>query len=79
MGMQVAYRICTKVPQTGDIQRHQGRRRSDTGSAMPQKRNRDHRSRMLPGSFPHVGKDTAQILGIRNCRIPEREEFPHDI
>lgn len=46
---------------------------------MPQKGNRDHRGRMLSRSYPYAGKDTAQIFGIRNSRIPEGKKFPYDI
>ena len=29
--------------------------------------------------YRDIKADVGQILGIRNCRIPEREEFPNDI
>lgn len=71
--------VCTKISKAGDIQRYQSGYRSDIGIVMPQKGSRDYRSRMLSGTYSYAGEDTAQIFGIRNCRIPERKKFPYDI
>lgn len=46
---------------------------------MPQEGNRDHRGRVMSGSYTYAGKDTAQIFGIRNSRISERKKLPYDI
>ena len=40
MGMQVPYRICTKISETGNLQRHQGGCGTNIGDAVPQKRKR---------------------------------------
>ncbi len=46
--------ICTKISETGNLQRHQGKCRPDFGNIMPTKGNRDNRGRMHAGSVKMV-------------------------
>ena len=79
MGMQVSYRICTKISASGNLQRYKGRCGPDIGNVVQKKRNRDHRSGMLPGPYPHASQNPAKIFRVGNSGVFEREEFPHDI
>ena len=63
--MQVSHRFCTEIPQTGNLQTNKSRCGADIGNAMQKERNRNHRSRMLPRSYPYAGKDTAEVF----CKI----------
>ena len=71
--------FCTEIPQTGNLQTDKGRCRSDIRNIVQKKRDRNHRSRMLPRSYPYAGKDTAEVFCIRNRGIFEGEKFAHDI
>ena len=71
--------FCTEIPQTGNLQTNKSRCGADIGNAMQKERNRNHRSRMLPRSYPHAGKDTAEVFCIRNRGVFEGEKFAHDI
>ena len=79
MGMQVSYCICTEISQAGNLQRHKSRCGNDTGNAMPKKRDRDHGGRMYAGSCTYAGKDSTEILSVRDSGVSEREKFADDI
>ena len=71
--------FCTEIPQTGNLQTNKSRCGADIGNTMQKVRNKNHRSRMLPRSYPYAGKDTAEVFCIRNRGIFEGEKFAHDI
>lgn len=73
------YCICTKIPETSNLQRHKSRCGSDTGNIMQEKRDRNNRSRMYARSCTHASKDSTKIFGVRNSGVSEREKFTNDI
>ena len=75
MELQIPFSICTKIPQTSNIWKYKGGRRKDITRTLREKRNNDHRSRMLPGSCTYAGRDTAEIQCIRDHGIPERKKL----
>ena len=53
--------------------------RNDTRNIMQKKRDRNHRSRSMPGSHTYARKNTAEIFSIRSDGISQREKFANDI
>ena len=53
--------------------------KADIRNIMQKKRYRNNRSGMLPGSHPHVSKDTAKVFCIRSGGVFERKKFTDDI
>ena len=50
--------ICAEISQADNLQANKSGYRTDIGNFMQKKRDRDNRSRMLPGSYPYAGKDS---------------------
>ena len=52
---------------------------TNTWYIMQKKRNRNYRSRMLPGSYSYAGQDSTEVFSFRSSRVFERKEFAYDI
>ena len=79
MAMQVPYSICTEVPQTDRVWKDQGRRGKDLTGTEREKRGRDYRGGVLPGSHPYAGVDPTPYECVRVYGLLEKQEQPDDL
>ena len=71
--------FCTEIPQTGNLQTNKSRCGADIGNAMQMESTRNHRSSMLHRSYPHAGKDTAEVCSISTRGVVAVEKLSHYI
>ena len=74
MELPIPYSVCAEISQEGVLRRETMRDRRNIEDAVPLEKEKDSRSRGVPGPCTHTGGDPTESSGIKLYEVSERQE-----